>query len=385
MTKRSLDGHEKKLQKILDKVGVVWEEFCSIYPDEGACWFALFDALSANNALFCRSCNSRAVQFSPLSRSTRCESCYRITWLTAGTVFHGARKLRPWMAAIWLFEHDIKISSSGFSFLLQIAQSSALNMYKSLFFVVNSEGKQNATEASSSQFLQIFNKRSLETLSWQHPVTEEGLPDKNFQEFNGNGSGAHCPHLDSSPPKTSSESTTSASEQASTECRESSVEKRILALLTGGEKTFDEICLHNDFETAEVNRALTFLELESKIVSLVGGKYGLVSAESFLRSPGHREVGNEESANSLSMDLEQAVESFCRLIKQEFHGISRKTIALYAALRQLPLSYEKLEKITSSRLLGACLFREPIGREQIRVYVSPQFFPFVTEASPAHT
>lgn len=370
---RSLDGHEKKLQKILDKVGVVWEEFCSIYPDEGACWFALFDALTANNALFCRSCNSRAVQFSPLSRSTRCESCCRVTWLTAGTVFHGARKLRPWMAAIWLFEHDIKISSSGFSFLLQIAQSSALNMYKSLFFVVNSEGKQDATEASSSQFLQIFNKRSLETLSWQHPVTEEPLPDGNLPESHGADS------------KTNTTPTASASRQEASEGSESTVGARILELLIGGEKTFDEICRHTDFKTAEINEALTLLELDSKIVSLVGGKFGLACGEPFRWSPDSSETAHKESGSSFSADLQQSVDSFCQLIKQEFHGISRKTVALYAALKQLPLSCEKLEKITSSRLLGACLFREPVGKDKIRLFVSPQFFPFVSEPAPVHT
>ena len=384
MTGRVLDGHDKRLQKILDKVGVVWEEFCSIYPDEGACWFALFDALTANNALYCRSCNSRALQFSPLSRSTRCESCCRVTWLTAGTVFHGARKLRPWMAAIWLFEHDIKISSSGFSFLLQIAQSSALNMYKSLFFVVNSEGKQNATQASSSLFLQIFNKRSLETLSWQHPVTEEPLPDRNLQTSNGGASRAIEPS-ESPQPKTNSAPPTSASKQEASEGSVNAVGAAILELLTGGEKTFDEICRHNDFKTAEINVALTLLELDSKIVSLVGGKFGLACGEPFRWSPNSSETAHKESGSSLSADLQQSVDSFCQLIKQEFHGISRKTVALYAALKQLPLSCEKLEKITSSRLLGACLFREPVGKDKIRLFVSPQFFPFVSEPAPVHT
>jgi len=274
MNESIFEGHEKRLQNILDKVGVVWEEFCSFYPNEEACWFALFEALRANNSLFCRSCHSVEVQFAPLSRSTRCENCYKVTWLTAGTVFHGARKLRPWMAAIWLFENGIKISSSGFSFLLQIAQSSALNMYKSLFFVLNSEGQEPVTQVSSSQFLSIFNKRSLETLNRQHPSTEEALPGKNFQDFGSGASSVQALHSDSCQPKISK---SAEGKEEFSECSESPLEEHILELLADGESTFDAICCRTGFSGAEVNRALTILELDFKIVSRMGGRYGLMT------------------------------------------------------------------------------------------------------------
>ena len=379
MAEHIFHGHEQRLAKILDKVGVVWEEFCSLYPSEEACWFALFDALSANNALFCRSCHSVKVQFAPLSRSTRCQNCYKVTWLTAGTVFHGARKLRPWMAAIWLFENGIKISSSGFSFLLQIAQSSALNMYKSIFLVLNSEGQEPLAQVSSSLFLAIFNKRSLETYNRQHPVTEETMQDKNFQEFSSGASGAPELHSDSPQAETGNRE---EGKEGFSEYGRSPLEEQIIALLADGERTFDEICRHTGFACADINEALTNLELDLKIVSIMGGKYGLVIEEPSL-SKYSKESGHSKNAGAVSADLKLAVESFCLLIKKEFHGISRKTIALYSALRKLPLTDQKLEKLMNSRLLTACLFREPIGRQEIRLYVSPQFFPFVTAAAPA--
>jgi hypothetical protein len=67
------------------------------------------------------------------------QSCKREVWFTAGTLLSGVSRLRAWMAVIWFKEWGVAVSSLRISKLLDIAQSTALNINKKVAIALEAQ------------------------------------------------------------------------------------------------------------------------------------------------------------------------------------------------------------------------------------------------------
>lgn len=155
-----------------------WQAFNDEVPSDQAAVDFLYDSLVIYNKIEC-ACGQPQIVHKPGDRFYSCRSCKKVSWVTSGTLFAGVVKLRAWLALVWLKERGITISAVRFSRLLEIAQSTALNIQKRLGMVIE-ESLDDSSPALPAHFLlPIIIKRSKETPAQEHPRAElaEGLDD----------------------------------------------------------------------------------------------------------------------------------------------------------------------------------------------------------------
>ena len=116
---------------------LLWAEFNILFPTEQHCLEEIYRR-AAQELLKCRWCESQDIEKRLGDRVVRCRRCKKETWLTAGSFFHRMRSAKAWLAAIWLMERGVIVSSSGFHKLVGIAQSSALELFKKIATVIQS-------------------------------------------------------------------------------------------------------------------------------------------------------------------------------------------------------------------------------------------------------
>jgi hypothetical protein len=155
-----------------------WQAFNEEVPSDQAAVDFLYDSLVIYNKIECL-CRQPQIVHKPGDRFYCCRNCKKVSWVTSGTLFAGVVKLRAWLALVWLKERGITINAVRFSRLLEIAQSTALNIQKRLGMVLE-ESLDEASPSLPAQFLlPIIIKRSKETPAQKHPRAElrEGLDD----------------------------------------------------------------------------------------------------------------------------------------------------------------------------------------------------------------
>jgi hypothetical protein len=135
---------------------------------------AIFQAMLHNNEIDC-GCSLPQILRDQGARSFYCVSCKREIWFTAGSLFAGASRLRAWMAAIWFQEWGVAVSSLRLSRLLDIAQSTALNINKKVAIALVDEMDTEAVTIDPRRFSDVIFKRSRQTPADEHPRAE--LPD----------------------------------------------------------------------------------------------------------------------------------------------------------------------------------------------------------------
>src|SRR5215472_16255662 len=139
-----------------------WQEFVQRFPTEEACVEELCRLLEMTTK--CSYCANNITQRVYCARLVKCPFCLRKRRLTAGTFFHGARQVRPWLAAIFLFEQGVPFNAFQFHKLVGIAYSSAFAILKKITVVVHSAlQEEDAVLVPSALFLSVFTKRSRET------------------------------------------------------------------------------------------------------------------------------------------------------------------------------------------------------------------------------
>lgn len=135
---------------------------------------AIFQAMLHSNEIDC-GCSLPQILRDQGARSFYCVSCKREIWFTAGSLFAGASRLRAWMAAIWFHEWGVAVSSLKLSRLLDIAQSTALNINKKVAIALVDEMDAEAVTIDPRRFSDVIFKRSRQTPADKHPRAE--LPD----------------------------------------------------------------------------------------------------------------------------------------------------------------------------------------------------------------
>ncbi|MBP9094006.1 hypothetical protein KBI23_23490 [bacterium] len=148
-----------------------WQASNEEVPSDQAAADFLYDSLVIYNKIECL-CRQPQIVHKPGDRFYSCRNCKKVSWVTSGTLFAGVVKLRAWLALVWLKERGITISAVRFSRLLEIAQSTALNIQKRLGMVLEESLDESSPSLPAQFLLPIIIKRSKETPAQEHPRSE---------------------------------------------------------------------------------------------------------------------------------------------------------------------------------------------------------------------
>ncbi len=279
-----------------------FKKFCLTFPTEDSCWDELYRLMNVGGMIYCRACSSARVVLKKCRRKFRCQDCRKSYSLTAKTFFNRVRKLRAWFAAIWLTEDGAFVSSNWFASLLDIAQSSALHIQRSVLGAIDNHQKLQGGErclVSTEHFIDLFIRNSLVTLRWEHPAFEEAYeqnltaPEVSDEAVDTHSGGADCSSsatLLPAPQTAQDGAHKCAPEHVSAETVEAIfntlfeneqyaelnvLEKSILRLLVNGSVSADRLADMLSINTVELSISLTELELCGLIEPLPGARFGL--------------------------------------------------------------------------------------------------------------
>ncbi len=107
------------------------------------------------------------------TRKTKCGECNRDCWVTAGTMFEHAKKLRPYLIAVFLKTNGVDFQKGELATVSGVADSTADEIIKKIAFVLVDQMTGDFQEFSSIAFLEIYHKRSRATPRFAHPRAEE--------------------------------------------------------------------------------------------------------------------------------------------------------------------------------------------------------------------
>ncbi|CAN5347987.1 hypothetical protein BH11CYA1_BH11CYA1_37910 [soil metagenome] len=152
-----------------------WSKFNEVITSDEDAADAIFQFLQQENEIDC-GCAQPQILRERGERCFNCKTCKSEVWFTAGTLFAGVSRLRAWMAAVWFKEWGVAVSSLRLSRLLDIAQSTALNINKKVAIAVVSQMDEAAMRIDPRRFSDVIFRRSRHTPADEHPRSE--LPDE---------------------------------------------------------------------------------------------------------------------------------------------------------------------------------------------------------------
>jgi hypothetical protein len=346
---------------------LAWEEFQRKYPTEEDCIRALTRRIC--QGFRCIRCDHDIPEGSIGARKIKCERCKEHFRPTAGTFFHRARRLMPYLARIEFFELGVCVSSLGFSKLLNIAPSTALEIFKKLTTVVMSQFGSEAIDIPSEELLQVVFRRSRATPAFEHPVEEERvMSERAFGQF--------ARSADQADSLASSEGLGANSgfvERAIDATTIGDANEVVYGALSLEPIPLQSLCQSLSMPVWQVLQILTLLELEGRIKSLAGQLYARVpsSQAGGLRQPhvlldGPRNNQTEdEGARRRRISTVRGVIGYMRYF---FRGISRKCMQYYAAAHWC---FNDRGYWGADELLNACLDKGLVHTRDVRDYVTP--------------
>ncbi len=358
-----------------NNLDLCWQQFNNRFPTEAHCVDALCNLLFEQGTQ-CRHCSGRDIQPSPGGRTIRCRTCSETSWLTAGTFFHGIRLARPWLAAIWLLEHGVRLSSSKFHKLVGIAYSSALSIFKKLTSVIHSKLEGEALSMSSGHFAALFCKRSRETPAREHPIAEQREMERTLPDSTTDCLNTNVPAPDSTdltPSGIDAKLSTHWHYQANTEelplvgtdalntshLKElSQTEKQVYQALSAEAIQFDSLCVRMAMPTGTLLATLMVLELAGHIKSLPGDRY-------IRCAPNSQPASYNDVASASTL---KTVTDIIMLVRSTFQGISRKYLQNYLSWHWCQTDRVRWQP---GSLLTECIRFRRIPYKEILSYVSP--------------
>jgi len=318
----------------------MWRAFVSRFPTEADCVEELLRISAEEGQLRCRACGNDELKRSRGCRVARCDGCGRENWLTAGSFFHRIRRARPWLAAIWLIEHGVAISSSRFHKLLDIAYSSALHIFKKLTMVLDSEMQGDGLSLRTSVFAVLFGKRSRETPARGHPILEENFAEQDNVPERLETEVAHADEL-------------------------SDQERIVFAALADEPVYFDDLFTRLTLPAGELSACLTMLELAGVVDRLAGDAYVRRRAGS------KTDVRQRLAPATVDGDIETTrIDRMVDFLCGVFHRISRRYLQLYLSAYW---GYTDRSRWSREALLRAAIRVGQINIRAMRSYVTPRF------------
>lgn len=340
MTKRRLE--------VLKAVRMALEEFDLLYPNEGHCLDVLFDWLFLSDQILCVACSAELCKRISGSRTLQCSSCSKSTWFTAGTFFHKAKKVRERFAVKWLMEKGVVFNSSILKDVLEIAGSTAWEIFHEISSLLADKMKQEQFPVlSSAHFREVVSKRSNLSIAAEHPRAEldelAGPMSDDHGENNDVAGGWPSVCLKEGedlfeevergkPTNESSELNSTALESISVlseEKEESCLNQvglaayqdgmdQIVALLRSGSCTFGRILQETGMDYKDLCTALCLLEISEQVEKGFGDVYSLLNRRSTVTAS----LGEQE------LDL---IRRFTKWVRGNFGGISLKYLQNYIA------------------------------------------------------
>ena len=152
-----------------------WKAFCRAVKSDNAAADMIFRSLRADGRIRC-SCSRSKIKRNRGARFYVCMNCKSKYWFTSGTLFEGASCLRAWLAAVWFKDKGIAVSSSALAKLVDVAQSTALNMQKKVSLVIYEAMSDDAPVVGIARLVDAIIKRSKDTPASCHPRVELETP-----------------------------------------------------------------------------------------------------------------------------------------------------------------------------------------------------------------
>jgi hypothetical protein len=320
-----------------------WRKFERLFPTEEACVEELRRLLEMHKT--CPACDNNIAHKIYGARFFKCRFCLKKRWLTARTFFHRSRRVRPWLAAIFLFEHGVAFNAFQLHKLVGVAYSTAFSILKKITIAGQSAMQERSIlDVSSSLFVTVFTKRSRETPVRKQPVAEQDAIDVAINETG---------EMSGEPAEETEE--TKEPEPAI----EDPVERAIYRCLSLSPTAYDALCSKLGLSAGELSAALTFMELSNLVKRLPGEQY--VRSAAFCT--------DRSGAVSIEGPQRKLVDGIVDYIRNTFGGISRKYLQNYISMHWCQDNSKKQGK---NSLLKLCLRFRNVSHKEIRDYVSPR-------------
>lgn len=338
------------------------EEFNRLFPDRDSALVELKKRLG-DKATKCRECGEQLVDV-PGARELICTSCRESNWVTADTPFENMKSLtRAWLAAIWLRERGVVLTSPRFATALHCSISAAQNILKKhgLAILKTMEVSQEAEiiPVYSAEFLDIYRKRSQDTPRRQHPSTEQAQAERELVTDEIEDGRELTEDSQEQEDQNSPEQATQDAYVGTLIATLLKEEIDVLNLLNDTTaQSFDQLMVASSLETNRLGYALGIFEIEGVVKRLPGDRY--------LRIPVEKK--KPVSTTCGAKGLRQVIDDFIEHIKTFSHGISRKTVQLYFAIYWY---YRNREALPEPWLSKTCLGIGPISDSKLLEFVSP--------------
>ncbi len=372
-------------------------EFTAEFQTEADCLEELCRRSDTAVVHKCRHCGTFILNKQHGDRVSKCQNCNRQTWHTAGTFFEGIRAVKAWLAAIWLMERGIALSSSKFAEFFEIAQSTAFNILHKIRTVIRKHMEHDAPITSSASFLTVFRKRSSATPAHAHPRAEQEEVDRasigcskgsnSYEDAGATTSlaanigakyfGRVAAELTETPTakegsteKDEAGETTAAVDATISTTGFSGREKVIHDLLTERPLSADRLCELTGLEPAELSVSLFILELSMLVRREPGDYYVHCKPES------NHDIANLSAGGDDGRDkTERSIAEATGFIIDRCHGISRKYLQNYLAAY-----WCRSDRKTwcQGSLLQLCRQSPRIKQSEILEYVTPPMVKLVS-------
>jgi len=288
------------------------ENFRRQFPDEAAC-LRVFPAQ-------CRPCGFTNEQDDAKARNFVCSKCNVKTWRTAGTYFHGQKRLLPTFALIWLHEDRAILSINKFAEMFKISYSTAWETDAKLKDVLEQEmDKHDAFEVISQLFDDVIFKRSDQSWPGRHPSYEEEEEPAELEE----------------PEDMDAD------------------QRKIYALLSPQPIEFEELYQKSGLTIDKFSSALAMLDMNEVAERHIGDKFSLKKTKPIMI------IGDKE--------IETIYDFFAYITN--FHGVSRKYLQRYLAAFW---THWGVNRWCRQTLLKTCMKYSRLSRAALLAYVSPK-------------
>ena len=389
----------------------MFRQFKLLFPNEEACWIELIRLVKEYGIFRCRNC--RFSSFEHLGgRRVYCLHCNISTSITVGTLFERIRRAEPWLAAVWLMERGVALTSSAFHSLVDVTQSSALIMLRKIRVVLESSFDETAKLIPSGQFKRLMCRRSLETPARLHPSAEDddscrggandGVDSRNSSARSGFQNNVpassakdseECADFDKTNIDDLIESPKIARELEALPVAMRAMAKSVLQHLATQPLSYDELFSLLAIDPGPLNSILTILELAGLVQTVGVNRFSLAqtltgSGASFVNkgcSGARSGVGESAKAGSaaeivgrgrakhealiLSTDL-TVVKAVSVFIARIFSGVSRKYLQLYLVALWCCVD---LEFWGRDKIFKCCYLSPPLPYHDCLAYVSAQW------------
>jgi hypothetical protein len=231
------------------------------------------------------------------------------------------------------------------------------------------EAESDSVSLSSGLFARLFSKRSLETPAHVHPIEEQTEMEKSewgaAQSDPSASPGAHG----ASPGMTQPGVPTPFLNELSGPAKE------VNDCLSKEPISLEELCNLTKIPAGQLSAILVMLELDERALGLAGNKFvrstpavRATAAPRAVASPNVLNGFQPSTAEDIDSELMSPINVIVRFFKETFHGMARKYLQLYLALRWCYLARDRWQE---GALLRACSQFGTVDSEDIRAYVTP--------------